>query len=893
MPTHHKVISASAGSGKTHRLALEYISIILKNLYNPEFHFSRILVVTFTRKATAEIRAKIYSLLDDITQKVDSPIIAQIERLSGIQLTPQIITDLKKVVQNLKAQKHQTRISTIDSLIDTIFKAMIAPQMKLTSYTIDENANQDIWEQIFEQILSDELINTLRQWADISPHKRVKYFGNIFARLINHRWLLDMVTDGSRLYKSAYTGSFLHTQEEFDAERSRATYEFQDLFGRYLGLLKIVLQQKFTSERGMSQLLVKMGQSLLGRNLTPDNFDASVAILLETGIFQLSKSTIAELSKGDTIKLYSGIYIRNKPLGEITPLKEAFLRFVYYEYMSVEYFQILRIWEMVLQSYDQIKLRSGMMTFNDIAYYTYKYLFLEGNGDSSDVVTASPTVPKKRFIIENVFYEFLAVRNQYLLIDEFQDTSLLQFMILAPMIADLTSGNSVYEDTAVIVVGDEKQSIYSWRDGEKGLLNFMQSFLQTPTESLSTCYRSVPAIVDFVNRLFVDTHYSDLFTTNQRDNWVYDGSVVSGRPSESGMVQNFFYQQEKGSEEDPYQVFIEKLLLPTYTQYKDTLGEVAILARTNNDLLNISRQLAVLKIPYTLESSHSVWEHTIPQAILWLCRYIQYRDYTALLKFLRSDVCLINTTRLKKIALDISPSFTTNGDSSPDETMSIIDAIYRKYHSSEPNDAPFKNPLILCRAIIDTFNLISIFHSETEIKNLHLFMSVIAEFLENPQGFATDLDGFIRFAEDKYARGEHKQSSTKTENAIQLITIHKSKGLGFDTVFVYQDCKAHRGNLSETLLLKYIVDNSSYDRLTDLFLTINYKPIIKELFSAEFANINQKDETEEMNALYVAMTRAKTNLAVFWLYTPTDLEKNTLENRVVKVAGDIVHSSDK
>jgi len=873
-PTPHKVISASAGSGKTYRLALEYIAIIAENIYNPEFHFSRILVITFTRKATAEIRNKIFSLLASITEQHDATLIRQIEQKVGFELSEKIINDLRQYVYQLRIEKDKVRISTIDSLINQIFKTMIAPMMKLSNYSVEENANLDVWQSIFEQMSNDGITQTLRELTEINPQKRIDSLGAMMLRLINDRWILHLIQESGRLYKSAYTHEHHNNIELFNSERQQAETEFRAIFREYLCELKgLLIQKSIEKGKSITTFITKVGTALLGSDLDADNFDSRRDYLLNTKIFRLPKTTLLELCKGDAIKLYSGTYFRNRPLGDVEPLRQCFLRFVYYEYANKEFFHLVHLWETVLQYYDQIKQKSGVMTYSDIAYYTYKYLY-------NDVYSL---IDKNRFIIENIFYEFLAVRNQYLLIDEFQDTSLLQFMILAPMMRDLVSGNSVYSNTAVIVVGDEKQSIYSWRDGEKGLLGYMQTFLNTSVESLSVCYRSVPAIVDFVNKLFVDTHYKDLFIANSADAWVYDAHVTSARQGEVGSVCN--YLNIATTENDPYTVFINDVVLPLLQSGNGGLGEIAILARRNNDLERIAQLLGEHDIPFIIETSHSIFENKVAKIIIWLMRYIQYRDIISLLKFLCSDVCLINGQRLKEIAT----SFVGDGPDLPTfntPELATIHAIYNDYHSNNQIDALYNTPLTLCHQIIDRFNLTSIFHSDPEIKNLHFFISTITEFLDSPGDFPADLDGFIRFAEEKGERREYKQPPSAQNNAIQLITIHKSKGLGFDTVIVYQDCTHRKSNLSETLLLKYIIDSQSYDRLADLFLTINYQTVIKELFADEYRFIQQKEDVEEMNTLYVALTRAKTNLAVFWHYKEADMGADTLIGRVLKAVGD-------
>jgi ATP-dependent exoDNAse (exonuclease V) beta subunit len=136
--------------------------------------------------------------------------------------------------------------------------------------------------------------------------------------------------------------------------------------------------------------------------------------------------------------------------------------------------------------------------------------------------------------------------------------------------------------------------------------------------------------------------------------------------------------------------------------------------------------------------------------------------------------------------------------------------------------------------------------------------------VNEPSDYTPDLEGFIRYAEDMRERNTQKQLSIQDENAIRLLTIHKSKGLGFDTVFLYCNTADNR-TFPDPLELDFIVDNNSYNKLSELFVSINYKAVLEYLFDKEFQRINFKREIEEINNLYVAMTRAKTNLNVFWV----------------------------
>ena len=898
----NRVISASAGTGKTHRLAVEYITILIKNLNYSDFHFERILVVTFTRKAAAEIRNKIFSMLDSILLEKDLSLLKQLEKSSGIILNEVVLTKLQIINNKIKTQKDKVRISTIDSLINQVFKTMIAPIMKLSHYTIEDSANHDVWEQILKEFMQENNFVILQRLNELNPQKNVESLGNIFSGLIKDRWIFHFLGETPPLpyyISKQYTSLEEKTsgdQKIIENKGICARKAFQDIFADYTQRLYNLILQKLSEDKtnkSFNTYLNKIVADIFGIDklyVNEHNFLKLCNNFTEKRMFEMHKQNIHNIIEKDSIKLYSGIYIKKEPLGSVDDLKKAFLHFVYFEYVCKEYYQIKDLWKIIISKYDKIKQKSAVLSYSDISWYTYKFLY---DPEYS-------MIDKNRLIVENQFYEFLAVRNQYLLIDEFQDTSLIQFLILAPMMNELSSGESIYDDTAVIVVGDEKQSIYGWRGGVRELLGYMKGFLRAEEETLKTCYRSVQTIVDFVNLLFsrnISSKSENNLPPEQKkniDKWQYPEGIISAKKDEIGSVCNLFFKVNNQTREDSCFEFVEKLVKPAWEsgshksfdskcaefkaksrfQSEDEvslkLGETAILARTNEELEIISRHLVACNIPFVKESARSIFDHAIPKAILNLMRYIQYLDYNALLKFLRSDILLLDSIELKQIAIYFSnKSFNSSifdeNNTLKNNAFAKINDVYEKYHSSQEIDILYKNPFILCKYIIDSFDIANVYKNEVDIKNLHTFVCIVSDFLNNPKEFSADLGGFIRYSEVERKKRNQKQLSTTENKSIKLLTIHKAKGLGFDTLFLYFEVQARKTPFT-TLDIDYTVDVCNFNRLNSIFLGLNYKPVIKELFSSEYEQIQERKDLEELNNIYVALTRAKTNLGVFWVY---------------------------
>ena len=126
-----KIITASAGTGKTYRLSLEYISILLNNL---EVDFSEIVVITFTKKATFEIREKVFEHFNTLLngESKDKKILIQnLEEISGTQITSEKLKYLERIYHQILKNKSQLQIKTNDSFIHSIFSQIIAPYLQI------------------------------------------------------------------------------------------------------------------------------------------------------------------------------------------------------------------------------------------------------------------------------------------------------------------------------------------------------------------------------------------------------------------------------------------------------------------------------------------------------------------------------------------------------------------------------------------------------------------------------------------------------------------------------------------------------------------------------------------------------------------------------------------
>ncbi|MBP9510154.1 MAG: UvrD-helicase domain-containing protein, partial [Fusobacteriaceae bacterium] len=186
-----KILKASAGTGKTYRLSIEYIVALLKGE-----SYKDILVMTFTKKATSEIIERVVKFLkllssdfSDEDEKKDKESLIK----SILQLYPEVKFDvekIKKINEEVNSQLDDLKIYTIDSFIGKIFRGVIAPHLGIENYTIiDQDEEEKINFEILEIIFKDKKkFNIFKEFLDSNFEKNVDNYAAAFKSILAERW---------------------------------------------------------------------------------------------------------------------------------------------------------------------------------------------------------------------------------------------------------------------------------------------------------------------------------------------------------------------------------------------------------------------------------------------------------------------------------------------------------------------------------------------------------------------------------------------------------------------------------------------------------------------------------------------------------------------------------
>lgn len=448
---------------------------------------------------------------------------------------------------------------------------------------------------------------------------------------------------------------------------------------------------------------------------------------------------------------------------EFLNLKELFFKY-YKVRASYSLSKIFKLFNKFKEFKFEFNKRKNYYEFNDISNMVYMLLNSK--------------------IDRDFLYFRLDSNYNHILIDEFQDTSILQYKILKPLIEEIISGSSEKFKT-FFYVGDPKQSIYRFRGGNKELFDYvLQQNSQIALNSLNTNYRSNKIVVDFVNSVFTKLDNFDYEVQNS----IKDSGFVEVIEDDSLELDDKFLNISKK---------IQELLDSGINQ-----SDIAILCYTNSDVLNLYYYLKKVlpNIKISTDMSSKLINAQNVKAVINLIKYLYFKE----------EIYKENFNAI--IGKNINSSLDTNFEF---KEKSVEEIIFSLANSFE---------------LLDD-NVVKLMQDTTKFKN-------IVEFI--------------------YEIDKLESSIENSENSgVQILTIFKSKGLEFQTVILLDRIKRKNHDRSSFL---FSYKNMQIDK-------VFYKIAGLESFDKEYEKALEKEKSlsldDEKNVLYVALTRAKSNLIVF------------------------------
>ena len=458
-------------------------------------------------------------------------------------------------------------------------------------------------------------------------------------------------------------------------------------------------------------------------------------------------------------------------------------------------------------------------------------------------------------------YEKVGTQFQHYFFDEFQDTSVMQWQNFLPL-----RDNSITSDnTSFTIVGDPKQSIYRFRGGEsKLMLDIISGEETTPkkaiAEHLKFNWRSAKNIVDFNNRLY-DFMSQNLSEEHQK---IFGENAIQGAQSKldgrvkvhllENSTKNVFYEESA----EKMRTDIQECLDNGFT-----FSDITILCRGNNDIFNYSQLLGNLKVNY---NGKETYIKTISEKGLTLDLSFTIK---ALIEFLKWEINPKNRQFLVKMMyfLNVSGRIKMNDFTSEIKTILSLESkkdienyINAHYQIKlVQNDVPQLN----------LYNFIEYYIQEFSVENKEIdFLLNFLEMLFNyTQNAGATLKEFLKFWDDEAS----KISIQASENidAVQIMTIHKAKGLEFPVVFIPMENKNNDKKFSEWY------DLNSEDELKTVILN-QFSPEL-ENYDEDLAQFNfensYRNKIDRFCIQYVATTRPVEQL-FFYIEKPSKSSNN-------------------
>ncbi|MCT7548406.1 RecB-like helicase [Aliarcobacter butzleri] len=522
------------------------------------------------------------------------------------------------------------------------------------------------------------------------------------------------------------------------------------------------------------------------------NIDASLIELQKENIlkeaFKIKESILSCTNASNSAKNAVDFETFEDLFGRTWLEKENFEDYSYFKKYANEsnkndFFKLkeeLSIYYKIRAGFSLNKIFEVYLKFRDFKFeFNKNKNYLEFNDISNLVYDLLSTKIDKDFL-----YFRLDSNYSHILIDEFQDTSLLQYKILEPLIDEILSGD-VTKFKTFFYVGDTKQSIYRFRGGKRELFDYVANTNKIlEVEVLNTNYRSCENVINFVNELFLNLPNYEYFKQESVRTNGYVEVVVDATFEED---EKFVNVAKK----------IEELL-----QSGVSFNDIAILTYTNDDVLSLYYYLKQKfpSIKISTEMTSKLINQQNVKAVINAIKYIYFKEEI----YKENLNAIIGNKLLTTLDLEIILEKKS--------VQEVIKELSKKLK------------------IID--------------ENIIKLVEVCSSF-NNIVDFVYEIDKLEAIMENSESKG------------LQILTIFKSKGLEFHTVILLDRIK--RKNVDKSSLL------FDYENLE--LKNIFYKIKGYENFNEDYKKAIDKEKKlsleDEINILYVAMTRAKNNMIIF------------------------------
>lgn len=807
----YKIYNASAGSGKTYTLAKEYLKIILSSDFNRNYR--SILAITFTNKAVNEMKQRILGSLfsfGKLSDENDVPsMLADISQELGIDAKT-LRNRSKKVLKEILHNYAFFDVSTIDKFTHRLIRTF-AKDLKLP---------QNFEVVLDTKLLLDEAIAKLINKAG-TDKQLTKVLIDFALEKIDGDKSWDIALDLQKI------GILLFNENQAPHLKKLEDKGIDD----FLELKKELLYQIQSHEAKIVAMATEILAIIEDNHLEYNNF--------KSGYFP---KFIAKIASGDLSMDFNAgwkqnfeaepLYTKTCPQGIKAVLDGLHPRFISLFHGIRDHHSALSL---AKNGYNNI------VPLTVLSAIQQEIKTLERERDLLPISSFNSIISKEIKDQPAPFiYERIGEKYRHYFIDEFQDTSEMQWNNLIPLIGNaLESEDGQGNVGSLLLVGDAKQAIYRWRGGKaEQFLNLIDlkenPFVFPPyTANLPANYRSHEEIIKFNNDFFTVT--SPFLANTVYNKLFVEGNSQNYNNKKGGLVQLSFIDAEEPLGEDAEYCNLVMKTLEEVLQKKYSLKDVCILTRKKKHGILLADFLMHNNIPIISSETLLLNSNSKVRFLVNLLHYsLQPKEMERcyeILGFLSQDLenrhQFINAN-MDKVSRLLMDAYGFNVDIIGQSSVyDSLEYAIKKFGLADSSDA-----------------------------YITYFLDVVLE-VEQKEGANTQV--FLAYWDKK--RDSLSITAPENVDAVQIMTVHKSKGLEFPIViFPYANTNIYEERDAKLWLPVNPVFFMGFEEIliNKKQEVVGYGPLAEEIYNTE----QQKLELDAFNLLYVALTRAVKGLYV-------------------------------
>ena len=815
------VYKASAGSGKTFTLATEYISLLVEN----PMSYRTILAVTFTNKATEEMKMRILSQLYGIWKQLpDSDnYLKVVQEKTG--LDTKVISERAGIsLSYLLNNYNYFRVETIDTFFQSVMRNMARELDLTTNLRIGLNDVQ-VEELAVDQLIADlSTTDAMLQWIlryimeNISDDKSWNVIGQIkqFGRhIFSDAYKNVSSTLEEKLAEPGFFDQYTTRLRELRQSAIERMKQFADTFFEILESEGLTVDDFSYGKSGLCSFFIKLRQGLFDEGIVGKRVTDSV---------------------GNPSKWYKKTHPRRELIHALADSTlDSLLRQAIEE--RPRQWHLYKSADLTLRHLSQLRLLSSIeQKVHELNQDANRFLL----SDTQQLLHSLIGDSDSPFIFEKI-----GAQLEHVMIDEFQDTSTVQWQNFRVLLDEAMS----HEGSKNLIVGDVKQSIYRWRAGDWRLLNDIESQFndrQVETRCLDTNYRSQRRIITFNNTFFKQAarlEYLSLQEINEAEANQLErayADVVQQIPNHR--ANEGCVRIELLSSED-YQTQM-------FHRLKETVGELlaagatqeqmAILVRTNA-VIPLIAQYFMEQMPEVTIVSDEAFRLDASNAVCLLIH--------AMRLLVHPDDQLTKAAIAKIYHCDVMQDYL--GDNAQMLADTDLDALLPEDYIAHFGDL----------RSLPLYDLTERLYTIFALERLTSQSAYVCAFYDHLVNFvnenAADITAFLTEWEETLCAKTIQSDET---SGIRIFSIHKSKGLEYEHVIVpFCDWQLEKqsGNI-----LWCQPSEAPFDELPIVPVDYSQKQMMGTIFEADYRHEHLQNTVDNLNLLYVAFTRARNSLFV-------------------------------